>query len=161
MTAFALEGDKEKCLQAGMDDYISKPFMIEEIVQRIEKWSGKSGDQSDIMDMDVFNRLRVLNPEDPEKFIRELTSMFFRQAPLLINEIEQYCLSKDYSSLWKAAHKLKGSALNLGAKALGEACRIMEVAGRENNIDDCNNMVSRMKAIYSRTEDELQQILNT
>ena len=37
MTAFALEGDKEKCLEAGMDDYISKPFLIEEIVERIKK----------------------------------------------------------------------------------------------------------------------------
>ena len=41
MTAFALEGDKEKCIEAGMDDYISKPFLIEEIVERIRKWGGR------------------------------------------------------------------------------------------------------------------------
>jgi len=70
MTAFALEGDKEKCIEAGMDDYISKPFMIEEIIDQLKKWSdpsarssassvvvGASSASRPVIDMKIVNAL--------------------------------------------------------------------------------------------------------
>ena len=168
MTAFALEGDKDKCLEAGMDDYISKPFMIEEIVSKIKKWGGAKQEEtmpapkpqtpeSVILNRSVLDHLREIGAEHADEFVRDVVNMFLAQAPAMVDEIYNFCKAKRYVEMGHAAHKLKGSALNLGAVALGELCREIETNGRENRGSDCDAMLANLKSVFDLTALELRK----
>ncbi|MEO8086478.1 MAG: response regulator [Bacteroidota bacterium] len=171
MTAFALEGDKEKCLEAGMNDYISKPFMIEEIVSKIRKWSTKSNEVVDevkevkpteeksFLNRAVLDHLREISPENADEFLREVVNMFLQQAPGIVNEIYSFCKEKRYLDMSHSAHKLKGSSLNIGAAALGEMCRIIEINGRDNKGEDCDAMIENLQDVLDQTALELRKII--
>ncbi|CAN5488538.1 hypothetical protein BH11BAC1_BH11BAC1_24260 [soil metagenome] len=171
MTAFALEGDKEKCLEAGMNDYISKPFMIEEIVSKIRKWSAKTKDvvsdvkevkpteEKSFLNRAVLNHLREISPENADEFLREVVNMFLQQAPGIVNEIYSFCKEKRYLDMSHSAHKLKGSSLNIGASALGEMCRIIEINGRDNKGEDCDTMIENLQEVLDQTALELRRII--
>ncbi len=169
MTAFALEGDKEKCIEAGMNDYISKPFMIEEIVDKIVKWFGQDFEKAmqkkyevkengnDVIDQALILRLKAMAPADPE-FLKDVITMFLGQAPEIISDMDKYCTSHQYELMGEAAHKLKGSALNMGAKKLAEVCREIEIRGRSNDGSDCDKMIASVKVIYEKTAEELKKL---
>jgi HPt (histidine-containing phosphotransfer) domain-containing protein len=171
MTAFALEGDKEKCLEAGMDDYISKPFMIEEIISKIKKWGPKiemkpeapevtkAAEEKTVLNRAILEHLKEISPENSNEFLREVVNMFLQQAPVIVNEIYQYCKEKRYEEMGHAAHKLKGSSVNLGAVALGEICRDVEISGRENKGPDCEELLEKMRSVFDQTALELRKII--
>ncbi len=169
MTAFALEGDKEKCLEAGMDDYISKPFMIEEIISKIKKWAGKPETKSvsvaeaspvqeiKILNLEVLQRLKDISPENGDDFLREVINMFLQQAPGIVEEMERFCKEKRFLDMSNSAHKLKGSSLNIGAVALGDACRIIELNGREGKSVECEAMLAKLQSVLDITVLELRK----
>jgi len=169
MTAFALEGDKEKCLEAGMDDYISKPFMIEEIISKIKKWGPKPEPKEEVqpevkavgekvvLNKAVLDHLREISPENSSEFLREVVNMFLQQAPVIVNEIFQHCKEKRYQEMGHAAHKLKGSSVNLGAVALGEICRDIEISGRDNKVLSCDDLLKDLQSVFDQTALELRK----
>jgi CheY-like chemotaxis protein/HPt (histidine-containing phosphotransfer) domain-containing protein len=172
MTAFALEGDREKCLEAGMSDYISKPILVEEIVEKLQRW-GKGEQQetgttasvhsvpdANLLDQNVIGRLKELNEKVEQGFFNEVVSMFLNQAPALINEMIIYCNDQRYDKMGQAAHKLKGSALNIGAKAMAELCREIEIKGRNNDGTDCSQTLEKLRALFAETERELMKLIS-
>jgi HPt (histidine-containing phosphotransfer) domain-containing protein len=169
MTAFALEGDKEKCIEAGMTDYISKPFVIEEILNAISRY-GKRGTErvkpeqkitkeaSDIINVNAIQRLKELNEKVDPDFFKVVINMFLNQSPHLIEEIRHYFEEKQFDKMGQAAHKLKGSSLNLGASNLAELCKQIEVKARNNELADIDKMVDSLRPVYEKTETELKKL---
>ena len=171
MTAFALEGDKEKCIEAGMDDYISKPFMIEEIVEKIMKWFGEKNGQpppkkitmqekeTEVLDQSVILQLKKMAGENDPAFLKDVVGMFISLAPQMISDMDESCKAKEYKKMSFAAHKLKGSALNIGAKKLAGVCREIEIRGAKNEGDDCDKMISSVNDIFEKTVGELNKLI--
>jgi PAS domain S-box-containing protein len=170
MTAFALEGDKEKCIEAGMNDYISKPFMIEEIVDKITTWCGTKNNmirenkeaekekKYEMIDQSIIQRLKNMALSDPG-FLKEVINMFLAQAPVIIREMEQHCKSNEFEKMGQAAHKLKGSSLNLGARKLAEICRDIEIRSRTNDLRECEQMLASLNMVYEKSVEELKQLI--
>ena len=178
MTAFALEGDKDKCLEAGMNDYISKPIRIEEIQQMIEKWGGDKKikpmkpNQSipppepvqttdDLLDQQAISRLMDINQKVDSGFLAQVIGMFSQQAPVMVDEILESEKSGDLTKMWQAAHKLKGSCLNLGAKKLAETCRQIEIKGKGNELSKIPGLTAGLRNLYELTESELKKLLGS
>jgi len=160
MTAFALEGDKEKCLEAGMDDYISKPFMIEEIVERIKKWGGRFRNSQKDMDEKITTttnngsailyeptlmKLKEMTSGADPSFFSQVIKMFVDQSSEIVEQIAGLLPVMDLPQMASLAHKLKGSALNLGANKLAETCRIIEIKGKDLDSYGMSDLVSRLK----------------
>ena len=170
MTAFALEGDKEKCIEAGMDDYISKPFMIEEIIDKITKWFGeKNGyppqkkanvtvNENELLDHSVILQLKKSAGQGDPAFLKDVADLFKTLVPVMIREMEDGFLAKDYKRMGLAAHKLKGSALNIGAKKLAEACRELEISGINGTGANDEKLIASIKHLYEKTMEELKKL---
>ncbi|MEO0312234.1 MAG: hypothetical protein RIQ89_1891 [Bacteroidota bacterium] len=170
MTAFALEGDKERCLAAGMNDYISKPIMVEDIVSIIRKWSTKNKDtmiknsnttaiqvnSNTIIDVAILNRLKEMNQKLDPSFLRDVVLMYLAQAPKLIDEITIHYQNGQAELAGAVAHKLKGSSLQLGAMALADVAKQIERMGRDKQLVGMEPLILKMVEVYKSTDQYLK-----
>jgi signal transduction histidine kinase/CheY-like chemotaxis protein len=172
MTAFALAGDKEKCLQAGMDDYLSKPFVSEQVASMIRKWGGQgkiAPDNSTMpekrtiesADTDIQSRLNELELETERSFVKELVAIFFDEAPVNFQTLKNALRAKDADSIEQFAHKLKGGSLNLGAKKLSRLFENVETLARKNVTAVPDSLIAEMEHEFDRTIKYLRDYVAT
>lgn len=165
MTANVMHGDKEKCINAGMDDYISKPVLIDEIQKLIIKWaefaktkktiSRQNIKTSLMLDSDIIYGLKEL---DESNHFKEVVNLYLEVAPILINEIKKSFEVKDYESLKRAAFNLKRASLNLGANRLAEVCVKVESINGKPKDDEIAKLIERLENIYKLTLEEIEQL---
>jgi signal transduction histidine kinase/CheY-like chemotaxis protein/HPt (histidine-containing phosphotransfer) domain-containing protein len=132
MTANAMVGDREKCLDAGMDDYISKPVDAQKFLKLLTKWlpsiEGTEPKIEPSKTVDAPQNLPI-NIEHLESFTdgepeieKELFNIFIDQMGLGLTSLETYYQDKDQEAWRASAHKFKGAAANLGAEKLAALC---------------------------------------
>ncbi len=142
LTANAMVGDREKCMKAGMNDYLSKPIKPEKLLAIIQKWAGdklnnRSYSQDDLVDKqpdleqisDVtiidMDHLNMFTDGDPNEE-KQLLDLFFDQVQISLQALKESCVNDNKEDWKKAAHKFKGSAANLGATSLCKSCENAE-----------------------------------
>ena len=150
MTADALEGTRERCLAAGMDGYLSKPIVLEALVEMLKKardWASGDGLQvaeepepypvHDLeIDMRIVDRLRKLSEEDAPGMFRELVQDFLDQSAENLKTLRAHATAGDLVSLAHGAHGLKGLCLNFGALSMARRCDALQrLAGEERRVD--------------------------
>jgi CheY-like chemotaxis protein len=138
VTADALQGDREACVQAGMDDYLSKPIQVEDLQEVFERW-GKSFEQplpprktsspaadSARLEESLTKRIEQLGMETDFDFILELIDSYKPMLETKLNELSGAYSSKDMKKFRFTVHSLKGAALNIGANDYAAVCKEME-----------------------------------
>ncbi len=155
MTANAMSGDREKCLRAGMDEYISKPIKSNRLIDVISNFIDIDPSiSSDISEeKTVGNVVNISTPVDMEhlrmftdgdkKEERELVSLFFEQAKLALQSLNESMNSFDNEGWKSAAHKLKGASGNFGANKLSTICFEAE----QNHTEDTEEKKVKYKLI--------------
>ena len=122
LTASARAGDAERCLQAGMNDYLTKPVMFELLAEKVQRW-GRRRAPAPSVDLD---RLRSdLGPGHAVP-LAEIVRAFTTQTPLLVAEVEHALASNDHAAARRAAHALTGSSGVIGASRLRDICARIE-----------------------------------
>ena len=138
MTANALQGDREKCIAAGMDGYISKPVRLEKLAETMAAWDVP-------LSASTLKYLRELaGPETPE-FMDELLATYLRDVPARMEAIRKAAGSRDAKALRQAAHALKGSSGNVGAQRLRKLCLLLEQLGANGTLDGAAELLSALE----------------
>ncbi len=144
VTAHAMKGDREKCIEAGMDDYISKPVNPKQLYDVIKNFysdtatkeaSNESYDHGMVME-------RV---GGDETLMREIVNIFVEESPVLLNEIEGAINLKDAKKLERSAHSLKGSVSNFSAKKAYDVAYQLEKMGHQGKVDDAQKVFKNLE----------------
>jgi HPt (histidine-containing phosphotransfer) domain-containing protein len=172
MTGNALIGDREKCLQAGMDDYISKPIRVVDLQSALERWGRprparadtafvhrlRSSPVQNLLDQAVILELRNMPPADGMSMLQELVDLFLESAPPRMEQIRQAI--NDGPMLAFHAHALKSMSLNLGAKRIVELSQQLEDLGRARNVHGAPALFQELETAFAQTKDQLLTLRN-
>jgi CheY-like chemotaxis protein len=161
LTANSLQGDRERCLQAGMDDYLSKPLRRTELSEVLKRWlpmrsrvtvreaapaaapdakearvaeHAKPADV-DILDMEAIGRIRALQRPGVPDVLSKIVHLFIDHSPGILATIRQAVASSDAAALRNSAHALKSSSANIGAARVTAICRRLEAMGRDGKLN--------------------------
>jgi CheY-like chemotaxis protein/HPt (histidine-containing phosphotransfer) domain-containing protein len=168
MTAHALSGDKERFLESGMDDYISKPVRPQAIVKALSKsaklvqsakmlGSAEKSSESSI-DKKIINDFKQLMGETTQVFLADLVEDFKVQGGKLLYDIQQAIEEKDKESLHQKAHKLKGGSGTLGAIKVQKLAAEMEIVGKEGEYFQAAKLYNQLVYEFSRAVKDLKEI---
>ena len=171
MTGNALIGDREKCLTAGMDDYISKPVRIAELQTALEHWGPLKGRKSDTsftarskgiaaewLDPAVIAELQSMPASDGVNMLQELIDLFLETAPRHLGELA--ASAHDAPTLVFHAHALRSASLNLGARRLIELAQRLEELARAETTDGAAALVQELQAAFTQTKAQLVSLRN-
>ncbi len=129
MTAAAVEGVRERCLEAGMDDFLTKPVDVDRLAAALELWRRRSGEATGLSRLDVA-RLEELRELDggagEESFVARAIGNLLSSAPRDLEAMVHAVADGDADRFCAVTHRLAGAALNLGATHGGEAARALE-----------------------------------
>lgn len=143
MTAHSLAGDRERCLAAGMDDYVSKPVRLDELNAAIERCIGlrsitKNGSDAPwdaALDGSVLDGFREMEAESGQSILSGLITLFLENTPTVFAEAREALEDTDAVRLSRAAHTLKGSCSNFGAHRLQKVCDQLEKTANAGDLD--------------------------
>ena len=127
MTAHAMKGDRERCLEAGMDDYLSKPLRSDVLDEVLGGWIAPAPEPAAIEALIDEARMRSFRDDYPD-IVDQLLELFLDSTPPLLDELQAAADAGDGDELRRAAHKLKGSCQNIGATFMASLCRSLETA---------------------------------
>ena len=167
MTGNALMGDREKCLAAGMDDYISKPIRIADLQATIERWGPTKAHKHDtayylrhpqsispdLLDDNIISELREMSPNNGLSMLRELIDLFLETAPTRVMQIRQS--AADPKQLAFQAHALKSIALNLGCRGLIELSQRLELLGHSGTVTGAVDIIKELEITFTQTKVQL------
>ncbi|MDX2495410.1 MAG: response regulator [Desulfuromusa sp.] len=178
LTANALSGDREKCLAAGMDDYISKPFGQNRIAEILKRWlpnnlqeivgqppsQRESPDititseptESDVINQKALENIRALQSEGAENILNKIINLFLDDTPKQLEKLHQALHDKDANTVRSVSHSLKSSSASLGALSMSALLKELEEKGRTNSLAGATELFDQVKNEFQKSIDPLQ-----
>lgn len=154
VTANAMRGDREECLNLGMDDYLSKPIQPDKLVQVLCKCQSYSSFLTAI-DPITFQALRHDVGEDGDQFLEELIECYLENSVQLIHDIQSAVTEGNLPLLKQSAHNLKSTSASLGAIALATLCQQLEEIARSGNLANALPLIPPLLAEYQAVRHNL------
>ena len=171
MTAHAMKGDRERCLLAGMDGYISKPIQPQELFQAIDR--ALSPEAEIVSAATAATSPRPPAPEEPldtaelmrrvggdVALMKELVGVYLDTCPARLAELREAVARRDARAVQRAAHTLKGMVGQLGASAAYEAALRLETLGRARELSETETACAALEMALERVRPAIARLLN-
>ncbi len=171
MTANAMQGDREICMAAGMDDYISKPIRVEELTQviqgavrfrqeRLSQEPGQDGIVPDwpdaAIDEAAFQNFCQSIGAEHQDFVGSLIQDYLDEASQILNELREAIEHTNLEKIRRNSHSLKSSSMLLGAVKLAELCKSVENHSGDNGLMDYPDQLRLIEIAFEEVEDNLR-----
>ena len=162
LTANAMEGDRERCLRAGMDDFLSKPFSQRQLLSHLSRWlrperiahraaaaadPADSAQQSPVIDRGVLRNIAALPRAN---LLATMIDLYMAHSPALLAAIESAAHNANSDELYQAVHALKSSTANLGGARLAGVARDCETLARQGQMADALQLLPRLRKEYAQ-----------
>ncbi len=144
LTANDMEGDKERCRVAGMDDFLSKPFSQQRLAALLRQWVALPV-HVPLIDETVLNHITAMSQP---KLLDSLIDLYLRHSPKLLDAVEKAAAGMQVAGLTEAVHTLKSSTANLGGTRLAMAAKECEVLVQEGGIARAAPLILRIREEY-------------
>jgi len=161
------KGARERCLAAGMDDYLAKPFTLDQIRGMLTTWLSPSvpaikrdhlalvpalPSPDEPIDYEVLDSLGRLQREGRPDFVQEIINLFFKAAAELLRDLKEGAANRDAALLHHASHALKSVSANLGAMVLSSHCKELEAMAQSGVVSDAAPIVGAILEDYRAVE---------
>lgn len=182
LTAHALAEIRQKCVHAGMDDFLVKPFDELQIGEMLRLWipgceqaprdkteihaqthvakneAAESGGPP-IIDMKAISRIRAIQGRNAGSLFERVVRQFADTAPSLVAAVRQHCEAANAEGVWRAAHSLKSSAATLGAERLARRCIQIETLARDSGVDAVRSLVAALESDLITAQEGLRNLV--
>ncbi|MEW6025435.1 MAG: response regulator [Pseudomonadota bacterium] len=179
ITANALQGDREACLAAGMDDYLSKPFTQQQLAAVIGRWialplagSVHHGDaaptlsaeareaiQREVINGAALDKIRALSRDGGDVLVQKVINAYVGDVPQHLRTLRQAIGGFDAVTVKRIAHSLKSASANVGAEALAGLCKDLEQLGRADTIEGADALLTDMEHEFQAVRHSLNAML--
>ena len=179
ITANALQGDREACLAAGMDDYLSKPFTQAELAAVIGRWmalplsASRHHDEEaptlplatrEVIQRDVINaaaleKIRALSQAGGDALVQKVVAAYVGDTPRQLQALHQAVEGEDADTVRRVAHSLKSASANVGADTLARLCKDLEHLGRSASVLGAAGLLSDMEQEFQAVQHSLNAML--
>jgi CheY-like chemotaxis protein len=143
MTANALPGDREKCLKAGMDDYMAKPVTSEKLEEMLSQWCLPQKAPTN-------GKIKLASGIKDARLLKELMRLFARQTPGMLSTMREAVAKKNADALAVAAHTLKGSSSNFGVEKIPSLCRRIEEQARSGKMNGLEGLIDELEEEFQK-----------
>ncbi|MCC2972193.1 response regulator [Massilia sp. IC2-476] len=179
ITANALQGDREACLAAGMDDYLSKPFTQQQLSAVIGRWVAVPlaatahhldapprlpKETVEVIQREAVNRvaldnIRALSRDGGDALVQKVINAYVGDTPRHLATLREAVEGMDAGSVRRVAHSLKSASANVGAARLATLCKELEQLGRADTVDGADRILADMEHEFQNVRHSLHAML--